>query len=363
MRTIAHYYDGITARAHDAGVMLGDDDSLEIQLADSKLVWPLYHPEINWQRTHQGVRIQYGEHPRMVLVVHEPTIAKAVVKALKGSGKRDTHDSLLQHVKKAPLLVALALSVIIVLCYFYVLPPMAEHLAEVMPTSADEQLGQLVWGNLGSELNVDHKLSATLQEFADQLELSQEYDLKCYVVDEPVVNAFALPGGHIVVYTGIIERMDRPNELVALLAHESVHVDQRHSTRQLMREISGYAFISLMLGDVNSVLLIAAEHADQLRSMSFSRELETEADTEGMHIMYKNNVDPEGMVELMSILQEEGADLPEAMEFLSTHPLTSDRIDNAIAISTELGKPLLAKEDLEQLFKELQNAEKPLFVD
>lgn len=363
MSAIASYYDGITSRAHDAHVELGDDRSLIIQLIDSKLVWPLYHPEMQWQRTHKGARIQYGEHPRMVLVIHDPTIADSVVKALKSAGKRDTHDSILRHVRKAPLLVALCLCAAAVLCYFFVLPPMAENLAKVMPTSADQHLGDVAWGSISPALDIDEALSATLQEFAGHLSLSDEYNLRFHVVDEPVVNAFALPGGNIVVYTGIIDRMNAPEELVALLAHEVVHVDSRHSTRQLMRDIAGYAFISLLVGDVNSVLSVAAEHADKLGSMSFSRELESEADTKGMEIMYRNNVDPAGMVDLLRILEKESADMPDELAFLSTHPLTTERIDNALSVSEELGKPLADQPKLQSLFDELKYGAPHLFED
>lgn len=363
MDAVAHYYDGITSRAHDAAVNMGYDRTIEVTLARDKFVWPLEHPELKWQRTNKGVRIQYGEHPRMVLVIHDPDLANSVVSELKRAGQRDTHDSLLQIVGKAPLLVALVLTAAAVLGYFFVLPKMAENLAKVMPVSADENLGDMVWVNLKHELDIDHERSAVLQEFADKIDLSEDYDLKMFVVDDPVVNAFALPGGYIVVYAGIMDRMGNPEELAALLAHESVHVDERHSTRQLMRDIAGYAFLSLLLGDVNSVLIIAAEHGDQLRAMAYSRSLEMEADAAGMEAMHRNGIDPAGMVELMRILEDATSDLPEEISFLSTHPLTSERIEHAERKIEDLGELNISSPDLEMLFIQIKEDRIQQFVD
>jgi beta-barrel assembly-enhancing protease len=115
-----------------------------------------------------------------------------------------------------------------------------------------------------------------------------------------------------------------PCELVGLIGHEAAHVNNRHSMKMLCRNLSGYLFISTVLGDVNGVMAVLGDNVNTLQSLSFSREYEREADEEGFAIVTKNHVNPKGMVTLFQRLQQEHS--IEMPEFLSTHPVTKDRI-------------------------------------
>jgi beta-barrel assembly-enhancing protease len=138
------------------------------------------------------------------------------------------------------------------------------------------------------------------------------------------MNAFALPDGSIVVYTGIIDSMKDYEELAGLIGHEVAHVNHRHSMKMLCRNLSGYLFISAILGDANGVMAVLGENVNTLQSLSFSREFEREADTEGFKIVTSNEVNPKGMSTLFKRLQNEKTiSIP---EFLSSHPVTKDRI-------------------------------------
>ena len=123
--------------------------------------------------------------------------------------------------------------------------------------------------------------------------------------------------------------MESPGQLAALLAHEATHVEERHSMRMLVRQGASYLFLSLVLGDVNAVVALLAENADNIRNLTYSRSLETDADLVGMERMARVGVHPEGMVQLLELLQREAAELPEALAFLSSHPLTEQRIAKA----------------------------------
>ncbi len=118
----------------------------------------------------------------------------------------------------------------------------------------------------------------------------------------------------------------------------------------------------MLFGDVNAVLALLLENADAIHNMSFSRALEQQADEHGMERMHKKGVDPNGMVQLLHLLGDQAMDMPEAMEFLSTHPLTEERIANAEKKSTLLGWDEQENEELFELFlllgkKELKWAE------
>ena len=187
------------------------------------------------------------------------------------------------------------------------------------------------------------------------MDLGRDHTLTYHVAESPEINAFALPGGHIVVFTGLLDRIEEPDALAALLAHESTHVEERHSTRMMVRNLSGYLFLSLLVGDVNSVVAVVADNANNIRNMGYGRGLETEADTIGQRRMVECGMDPEGMVRLLELLESEAHDVPEALSFLSSHPLTVERIALARSNAQKLGQPQRAPEGIEDLFDALRS--------
>jgi predicted Zn-dependent protease len=164
-----------------------------------------------------------------------------------------------------------------------------------------------------------------LNEFARQLTLNNTRDLRFFVVESNVVNAFALPNGNIIIYTGILNKMENSGELAGLIGHEVSHVNNRHSVKTLCRNLAGYLILSALLGDVNGITAIIAENAHNLQNLSYSRQFEREADEQGTAILIQNQIDPQGMTQLFTRLEEEENAFA-VPEFISTHPLTQDRI-------------------------------------
>ena len=174
-----------------------------------------------------------------------------------------------------------------------------------------------------------------------------------HYVNDDQVNAFAMPGGHIVVFSGIAEKMTMPGQLAALLAHEGTHVEERHSTRMIMRSMGSYVFLSLLLGDLSGVAGVIAQNADNIRGLGYSRSLESEADGVGQERMKASGMDPAGMVNLLELLDKEAQDMPEELSFLSSHPLTAERMDKARAKAAELGPVAQADSTQAALFTQL----------
>jgi len=353
----AVYYDGLTSRPQEALVSVREPNSLEVEVDRERFHWPLEHKGMQWERNGDMLRLNFGEHPRKVLIVRDPLFIKSFVVRMQLSGRRGVYDRTLSMARRGPILFFIAVAALLAAGYVWALPWAAERLALVTPRSFDEQLGRVAFEQMSIGLTIDQERSAQLQAFGDQLALSPHYTLRYHVVDDPMVNAFAMPGGDIVVFTGILEKMDEPEELAALLAHEATHVEERHSTRMMVRDMAGYLFLSLLLGDANAVMAVVAENADKLRNMSYGRGLESEADGVGQQRMKENGVDPEGMVHLLRLLEEEAMDMPEAMEFLSTHPLTKERIERAEERATELGGAMATDPELADLFKALKGTE------
>jgi predicted Zn-dependent protease len=151
------------------------------------------------------------------------------------------------------------------------------------------------------------------------------YHFQVTVSDLPIVNAFALPGGRIVVFRGLIEQTDSPEELAGVLAHEMQHVLKRHTTRRLIQESSTGLLISVLSGDLTGSMAFGVKSAGTLALMQYDRQEEAEADREGMKMILAAGIDPGGMIGFF-VKMEKKAKLPQFLTYVSDHPSNADRI-------------------------------------
>jgi len=153
-----------------------------------------------------------------------------------------------------------------------------------------------------------------------------------YVIDSDEANAFALPGGYVFVYTGLIKVASEEDEFAGALAHEIAHVAARHMTCQATKsQIAGAAAIIpgvLVGGWPGYGARQAINAAIPMASRGFSRHDETEADYLGVQYMYAAGYDPTGAVSIFEKLESMQKTKPSAVaKVLATHPMDSDRID------------------------------------
>jgi predicted Zn-dependent protease len=142
-----------------------------------------------------------------------------------------------------------------------------------------------------------------------------------------------MPGGVIVVHTGLIAATSRPEELAGVLAHEVQHVELRHSLRGMVKDLGLRGLWSFVTGDIGGTL--AGQAALELTSLKFSRDDETEADHKGLDALIAAGIDPSGMPAFFKIMTEKAGDAPAA--FISTHPLSEDRERELQARVSSLG--------------------------
>lgn len=187
----------------------------------------------------------------------------------------------------------------------------------------ESELGAQMFQSAVPPTAIDGKRTAMIQSFADRLELSKQYKIQVSVMKSDELNAFAVPGGNIVVYSGLLEKLGSYEELVALLGHEATHINERHTTRSILKELSSKLFLIFFM-DVSQVGAILLLNADKLRGLSYSRSLEQEADEKGLEIMRRNRVEMGGMLRLFETLKQ--ADTLGTPDILNTHPLTEKRI-------------------------------------
>jgi Zn-dependent protease with chaperone function len=149
-----------------------------------------------------------------------------------------------------------------------------------------------------------------------------------HLVQDEDPNAFALPGGHIVIHTGLLELADRPEELLGVVAHEVAHVTERHIYRKLI-STAGPLMICRLFLSRGGLLDVMGGGAALLVGAGFSQEYETEADNVGWNYLVKANINPRGMAEMFRKLKqhdlaESGGNLmPDAF---SSHPTLDKRI-------------------------------------
>lgn len=171
-----------------------------------------------------------------MLIVRDPLFIRSFVLRMRYTGRQGVYDRLLGVARSGPVLFFLGVAVLLVASYVWLLPWAAEGVAMLM-TLRGPATGCRRLGHHGPHARRGHRAQPHPATLRRCLTVSPDHPLTFHVVRDDQVNAFALPGGHIVVFTGILERMDLPEELAALLAHEGTHVQERHSTRMLMRQL------------------------------------------------------------------------------------------------------------------------------
>ena len=200
---------------------------------------------------------------------------------------------------------------------------------KLIKPSTETELGEKMYQSMMQAETIDKERTKLLQEFARSMQLSNNYPIKLTVVKNKEVNAYAIPGGNIVVYSGILRAMKSPDELAALLGHETAHINERHSLRSILRSAATGLIVSVVLNDISGIFSIVVENAEGLRTMHFSRGIEKSADEEGMKILVKNNIHPLAMKKLMERLKENSPEIPEVLSFMQSHPATDERIKHA----------------------------------
>lgn len=159
-----------------------------------------------------------------------------------------------------------------------------------------------------------------------QSENSQEYQYTLTFIDEVDPNAFAFPGGYLVVTTGLIDFVDKDEEKIAgVLAHEMAHVIKRHGIKKLVNQAGPVLVIQAVLGSDAGVISLLANGSLFLSGMSYSRTMEYEADSEAVSILNKAGYSAAGLKGfLVQLKMLQGSEIP---EFISTHPSNEERIN------------------------------------
>jgi len=342
----AHYLDGRTPVRQAARVTIGPS-GLEITLADggASLRWPLAQVrQTQGFREGEQVRLERGGDLAAALLIDDVAFLSALRAAAPGAA-RAFHDPRRRRLRAS--LAGLAALVAVVLgtvLYTWGIPALAGIAAARVPVAWEVALGETAIAQLAPPARrcADPARQQRLDEITGALVATlpqPSYPFRVTVVDQPMVNAFATPGGFIVVFRGLLDRTASAEELAGVLAHEIQHVLHRDATRAILRQASTGILLAALLGDVSGVLAFGVDSARTLGDLRHSRAAEHEADHDGMRMLHAAAVDPEGMLTFFRGMQELEGTTPAAVRYLSTHPPAADRLQALAVLAAQRARP------------------------
>jgi len=235
------------------------------------------------------------------------------------------------------------------------LPWAARIIAAAIPVSWEESLGENLYAEVikifavvgDGEPNVcaDPAGTAALQRLVTRLSPSQSpYDFRVTVLDVSVTNAFALPGGHMVILRGLLDFVEGPDEVAGVLAHEMGHVVHRDGTKAMIRQLGMQGILGLFFGGGTPVTI-----GETLLTFSFGREAEADADTAALDLLRGGGIRTSGLGIFFQRLINRQGDMAGVLEFLSTHPSSASRVRFFLEANVAGGAPAMPDADWQAL--------------
>ena len=342
MKGQAYYYDGVTARRHPVRLALSNDRLslvIEGETLPQRLFWRL--PELRALSDDNASRDRMtltrhvesdDESPRDVarLVIADPDLIDVIRRTRPNLERADVHKGTGKRILKA---AAFSIGAVCLLL-FVILPAMANTLARIIPLEREIAFGKIVTAQMERVLggrtlgalhcnNEDglaalHAMEARLTEGR-----GLDYDINLVVFDHEMLNAFAAPGGQVVILRGLLDNAGSADEVAGVLAHEIGHVVNRDATRHALRATGSAGLLSMVLGDFTGGSLVVSM-GEQLLSSAYTRDAERKADDFGLELLSDADVSSAGLAAFFDTLD---AEMGEAFlpEYLNTHPVTKER--------------------------------------
>jgi beta-barrel assembly-enhancing protease len=322
--TQARFFDGEHAREHEVLVRL-TAGGLQVEGADVKRrLWPLSGLVAITQAQPGGaMRLSHESEPGARLIINDRALAGELGTAAPHLLGALNYSRL---VRKAAW-IGVGIAAVIGICYL-VLAFAPQQIAYLLPESWREKLGDQLEASFtdgaklcaGSDHAVLQKLAARLVEGSND---APPFALKVY--DMRMVNAFALPGGHIVVTGDLIETASGGDEVAGVIAHEIGHAAYRHPEAQIVRAMGLQIILGMVSGGGSDTI---SGLAGLLAVLRYSREAEREADAFAHGLMTTAQIDPMALARFFERMKKLAGENGESLlgGLLSTHPVTDERI-------------------------------------
>lgn len=225
----------------------------------------------------------------------------------------------------------------------------------------EQKLGELFWKvfkNTETEnknIQVVNSMDSIVTHICKANKIDRE-KIKIHILNKEDINAFALPNGHLIVYSGLILNSDSQEELTGVLCHEIAHIELNHVMKKLVKEIELSVLISMTTG--NGGAEIIKETAKMLSSSAFDRNLEKEADIKAVDYLINAKVNPIPFANFLYKLSDKENEATKYLTWISTHPDSKNRAEYIVEYSKGKStnyKPILSEETWKKLKEELKD--------
>lgn len=356
LEAMGRYFDGRSARAHDVIIGFGTRTLTIFDTRDVALAhWPLGALRAQSARGADEMVVVPGDGAEERLTLDDALMKEALTKVCPDLYRRARSP---RGVKLAGVwsLGALASVVVIV---FYLIPALAVNLAPLIPPDRERALGDAVAKQVTFLLGTSDEENrgfcqgeegrAALDRMRDRLTGSLELPLPLQidVLNHPLVNAVAMPGGRIILFRGLIDKADTPEEVAGVLAHEIGHVVHRDPTVGVLRTAGTAGIFSMLLGDLVGAGIIAAA-GEQALNASYQREAEARADRTALELLAEADLPSVPFAMFFERMREEYGDTPLVLKYFASHPGLAGRAEGARASDTIAGRtfdPVLTDRD------------------
>lgn len=358
----AHFYDGMSAQRHDVQISVAERDMTLIisgPSLDQDLIWPLGDLRAQGDRADPQLTLMLHRdtgdetpHDAARLIVSDPDMARWIRRSRPALYNKDVAKGSLRKVARYAAIAITAAAAMV----FVILPAMAGFLAKAIPLEREIAFGKTVIYQMerflgGMSVNdlscTDPAGLAALDKMLATLTDPQDmtYDVTVTVFDHPMVNAFAAPGGQVVILRGLLDTASGPDQVAGVLAHELGHVENRDATRSALRAAGSAGILTMLLGDVTGGAALGVL-GEQVLNSSYSRDAEQKADIFAYNMLKDAQISAGGMVRFFSYVQDLDSDIALPM-YLSSHPSSADREARArqIVQGETATKPSLTPED------------------
>lgn len=343
------YFDGLTTTAHAASLHIDEDQAaLVIVAGPDSFYWPLSQI--------RRVADQAGKDKTVLRLRNNP-VARLILDENSLLGRCPNLNRYAPNVRRTRLFGWAAGALASVATIILILVPlMADQLATFIPPDGERALGNATLEQVRTALDDTGLAPLPFCDKADGLaalakieqKLTRHTDLPItltmHVLDHKMVNAFALPGGHVVLFRGLIDAAETPEELASVLAHEIGHVVSRDPTRHALRSAGSIGVLGLLFGDFagGAIVLFLTERLIQAQ---YSRAAEAEADTFAHALLSDAKVPPSALGDMFEGLLKRYGQKEDLMVHFLSHPALPDRIMRAQAATPDgfVAEPLLTQ--------------------
>ncbi len=335
----ALYYDGETSNAHPVELSLANGELGISGIDKTARVWSSDEVKaVEKPTSTTPLRLRRGFDGDERLVIADENAQIEIMRYFPLINQQDKVWS-----RNAKRLVGWGSAAIasLVFTVLVAIPMIAQQISDSLPASYEHKMGEQAYEQIIKTLtfierkNSDARLTCVtkdnsaerhLAELAGRLlpDKSLENRPQIKVVNFKMENAFALPGGHIVLFRGLLENLQHPDELAGILAHEIGHVVYRHTTKIFIEQAGTSALIGLIFGDVTGGTAIAGLGQALLNS-AHTREAEQEADAYALNVLNRENISAVPAARFFERLFAEQGHMEQTLSLLNTHPMSNER--------------------------------------